>query len=407
MTPNKDQLTLVVEFYRKCNPLGPPSDGEIVLELCQVGGEALAQTLIGMDLLQPLPDDASKFVLIKIPNFFWDVDDFLLKPERRFKPPRKFYVASQDWLSDESPSHELQLKYKRAIRLLELLREVSAHEDTAGNDLKLVILHKEKLVVGSEYNLLEMQELDGLEEFDKEYVNSDTHQEKKRDILKTVLVEMYSGKKSIQVGRLIDDFNEILSRLSHGYDLFVHDFSFSKIKSEVERDKLEFTTRLNKVFSDIQNQLLAVPAALLLVGSQMEKPELAELQLGNLAIWLGAVIFFVLMELLIRNQRNTLQAVKGEVDLQRTIFKEDHVAVYGKFKNIYRELDDRFNHQCKLLWFLRGLVGAVLGFTTGMLVWYSSGTAGYAFIAAIILTIFPILLALLINDFFQKTKSDD
>src|SRR5690606_22892972 len=108
---------------------------------------------------------------------------------------------------------------------------------------------------------------------------------------------------------------------------------FQKVKAEVEREKLEFTTRLNKIFSDIQNQLLAIPAAMILVGGQMK--QVNAFSLSNILIWLGSLVFSILMLLLIRNQRNTLAAIKNEIDHQWELIGGSHQAVSGLFEKSY------------------------------------------------------------------------
>ncbi|GAB2796483.1 hypothetical protein GCM10027040_23710 [Halomonas shantousis] len=399
MTPNKN-LTLAVKLFRESTVRDELAGNKVELQLKPGVKLEPYQELLDQGIISRVDGGDNVLVFHKITNFFWDADDFLLKPERRIKPLSLFYVAAQDWCSTDEPPHELQEALTRIFKLLSILKEVAEHIETKGNNLSLIMFHKEKLIIGSDYSPSDMQALPSLDKLE-EFLNSDSHRDKKIEIFKAVLSEFYAGKKRVELGRVIVDLKEIISRAIHGYDLFVADFSFDKIRSEVERDKLEFTTRLNKVFSDVQNQLLAVPAALLLVGSQMKKGGTAELQISNVAIWLGAVLFFALMELLIRNQRNTLQAIKNEIDLQKDIFEDRYTLVYKKFEGVYINLADRFTHQCRLLWFIRGLVGAVLGFTTGMLVWYSSLSIGYATISGILLTILPFGVSLMLSDFSE------
>ncbi|MAX33936.1 MAG: hypothetical protein CME72_12825 [Halomonadaceae bacterium] len=276
-----------------------------------------------------------------------------------------------------------------------MVGEVADHQFERQNELELVFLHQEKLVIEVKFSSSDLVSLACLDELENEFLRSDTHREKKISIFRSVLTERYKGRGRVNFGELLRDFFRLLDSLRNNYDLFVSEFSFENIKSQVERDKLEFTTRLNKVFSDIQNQLLAVPAALLLVGSQMEKTDPIGWSLKNVVIWLGAVVFAVLMELLIRNQRNTLQAVKNEMDLQKMIFKDHHRAIYHKFKDVYVELGQRFRHQRNLLWFIRCLVGAALGFTTSMLAVYSvEVSVCYAVLIGSGVGVAPVVLAL-------------
>ncbi|PJX14502.1 hypothetical protein CWI66_07135 [Halomonas sp. 141] len=379
----------------------------LVLSLCPESNGQLLRDVKKSDLWSRSIDDKETVEISKPPLFFTSIDELLLKPQWRIKPPSSaYYFHNIDWLSSEEEKHEVVEMWRLASRLLKLLGSVADHCVNKSNDIELVFLHQEKLVVGSFFTSEDLVRIDCLDRLESDFLKSDTHRDKKIQIFKSVLVERYKGRGRVELGELLKNFSNIFKNLENGYDLFVSEFSFENVKSEVERDKLEFTTRLNKVFSDIQNQLLAVPAALLLVGSQMEKLDPVEWALKNVVIWLGAVVFSILMELLIRNQRNTLQAVKNEMNLQESIFKEHHMAVYDKFKDVYVDLYGRFRHQRNLLWFIRCLVGGALGFTTSMLFVYSTEiSVSLAVLIGIGVSLIPIALAVMTSDLRSLRKN--
>ena len=83
------------------------------------------------------------------------------------------------------------------------------------------------------------------------------------------------------------------------------------------------------------------------------------------------MVFALLMNLLINNQRHTLRAIKLEIDQQWDLIQGKHKTVADQFKSNYRQLDDRYQHQHHLLGTVSTLVAAALAFATGMLLWYS------------------------------------
>ena len=83
------------------------------------------------------------------------------------------------------------------------------------------------------------------------------------------------------------------------------------------------------------------------------------------------MVFALLMNLLINNQRHTLRAIKLEIDQQWDLIQGKHKTVAEQFKDNYRQLDDRYAHQHRLLGTVSALVAAALAFATGMLLWYS------------------------------------
>ncbi|HTV87365.1 MAG TPA: hypothetical protein VME63_18365 [Dyella sp.] len=317
-------------------------------------------------------DEGNRHVEISAPGtFHLSLEDMLKAAARRLEPQARFYLADIDYLyeaGDEKAPVEVKL-YFEAAKLFRLLKSVADYVNEFGAYKSLVFLQKTKLELAPDYEVKDLKEVDCLDYFDANFVQSDIHKEQKATIIKTVLFEKFVDSPRITTADVIAKFGAILDGVKSNYELYVSEFSFQKVKEEVEKDKLEFTSKLNKVFSDIQSQLLAVPASIILVGGQMESA--SHWSLKNVLIWVGALVYAVLMDLLVSNQRNTLEVVKAEIEEQWELIRGRHQSIAEKFSKSYGYLDNRYKHQRHLLLVVDGLVAFSLLFSTWMLLHYS------------------------------------
>lgn len=351
---------------------------------CQVAGGQLSGRVdqgIELDALRTALDEADLLISVDAPGrtlechvakgFFESMDDLLAAPARRIASPSRFYLADSNSLyrGDAATLPLAGQHYLAAARLYGVLAKEADHQGGVGDAKTLVFLHKEKIEITPQYTAADLHELPDLNVFEAEFIASKTHQEQKRTILKTVLLELFSGRKKLPFSELLSRFDEFVEKVRASYQLYVAEFSFQKVKAEVEKEKLDAMVKLNKVFSDMQSQLLAVPVALVLVGGQMESK--GSWTSKNLLIWLGALIFSILMDLLIRNQRHTLKAVKHEIDQQRQQIENKYQTIATRFADIYREIEDRHTHQQRLILVIDTLVALSLGITTVLLLRFS------------------------------------
>lgn len=304
--------------------------------------------------------------------FALNLDDLLESSARRITPPDEFYIADIEYhhpTTDKIP--EVVHQYLN-IALLARTFEKLADYSTKGSSPKSIFLQGEKLEFPLSYEKDDIRELPGLGEFLDEFVDADIHKDQKSTIIKSVLLEML---KNAEIDRftlpcLIKRFNEFRDRVYANYQLYVSEFSFEKIKTEVERDKFEFTIKLNKVFSDIQNQLLAIPVALILVGSQMESAN--TLIMKNFIVWLSAMMFGIFMSLLIRNQRSNLEAIRTELDAQWKEIEEKHKYVSEKLSHHHAKLEERYRGQRNFLFLISLVITTSIIGSTALLLYRSN-----------------------------------
>ncbi len=282
--------------------------------------------------------------------FAQSLTDLLAGASRKKKCPKEFFVADINYLFSPTDVHRPPAiqAYLDTVFFVESLSKLAEH-GTESTSTKLIFFHKEKIELHINYDANKIQPIQGLQEFTEHYITDEIHADQKKTIIKSVLLELskeFEGR-ALDIGLLNEKFEEFKRRVSSGYQLYVSEFSFQKIKAEIEKSKFEFITKINKVFSDIQNQLLTVPAALIIAGSQFEPSDHATLK--NFLILSGALAFTIFMLLLIMNQRNTLQSIYNEIDNEWGLIKKKHNAIKEQFDAQYKSLETRYKHQFLLL----------------------------------------------------------
>jgi hypothetical protein len=322
------------------------------------------------------------------PGLFINLDELLISPSRRLSPPEQFYIVDSGchYKNGEGKYLDKIKNYFIATQLASALMSIADYQGGIGSAKTIIFLGREKLEISIDYTVSDLSfiiyhlsfiiyhlsfSID-LSEFTSTYLDSEIHREQKKTIIKTVLFEMFSGRENIPFSSLLIQFDDFMRKIHASYQLYVAEFSFEKVKEQIEKEKLEATMKLNKVFSDIQNQLLAVPAALILAGGQMVQDN--DWNSKNISLWLGVVILSMFMTMLIRNQRNTLQAVKKEIDQQWLQLEGKYHSVASRFKDSYQQLDDRHRHQEWLIKIISFLVSVSFFITTILLLIFSVET---------------------------------
>ena len=305
--------------------------------------------------------------------FAIDWTDLLSHHGFYYEQPKTFFVASDDYFSEEKKETVGSRRYKATLALIEVLREVADYADISiDGGLKLIFLNQTKLEIPVIYSAEDVRDVPKIKNLKDDIVGVNlSHQDQRKTIIKVVLNEMLASESlEMRFVELLKKFPDFLQRYKDSYELYVAEFSFEKVLEEVNSHKLDYSIKLNKVFSDIQNQLLAVPAALILIGSKLAPKGYIEWQ--NSLTLLGCIIFVLFMDMLIRNQYNSLQAVLDEINGQQQALIRRHPLLVGKFNDPYQELQKRHAHQKFLICVVDGLVGSMFLFCVVLYYWYST-----------------------------------
>jgi hypothetical protein len=137
-------------------------------------------------------------------------------------------------------------------------------------------------------------------------------------------------------------------------------FSYDDVKKEVEKEKVDFIVRLNKVFSDIQTQLIGVPVSVILAADKLKIGNLAVndpnkfhgISLTNILVILAIGFYAIVLAMLIRNQNNTLEAIKDEIDHHESLLIVNIKVWHRNLINLLHKLkiDMNIKKECSCGW---------------------------------------------------------
>lgn len=295
----------------------------------------------------------------------------LLRVEaNRKQAPAKFSVLTPRYTYPSPAGTKMPEEIAQYIEATRLWSTVNKLADIPeSNNALFVISHDALLEVRPDYDTQHLVSLPSLPELASEFVNSTTHTDQKRSIFRSCLIEHFRPRRQISLADLIPHFEAIATDAKRSYAMYMAEFSYQKIRSEVEKQNLEDTLRLNKTLADIQNQLLALPAAILLAGATIS----TDTSIRNYAVLAGVWVFCIFIILLIINQRHSVDAISSEIRLRKNRIEKLPGNEKGELISLFDSLKKRVSRQCLTLHLITVVVVAIALLTTFAVIAINSG----------------------------------
>lgn len=276
-------------------------------------------------------------------NVYESMDGLVQGPWRRNVPP-EFTVRDLHYTHGRTqPTPQPIRDYFDTVKFWKLLQSFADYEV---NQAAIYIKSFEaKVEIRADFGAADLVPLIGLPDFASVYFESDHHRDQKRNIIRASLLEVCKGQLVVCLSELLPKFEDLVDRVKASYSLYTADFSFEKLRSEVDKQNVEDMMRLNKTLADIQNQLLALPAALMLVGAGVKDGVLAT----NVSILVGVSVFVWVMQILVKNQQNSVTAIEQEVQLRIDAVKNQPEEIADRVLPRFNTLTSRVKRQRRVL----------------------------------------------------------
>lgn len=292
-----------------------------------------------------------------------DLDELLKHPGIRIRARQRFLVLDTQASSADSIDVKSQVgRYLLAMKLVMSLKEVASFLDA--DEQSLVFISNGRFDVSVNYTAGDLASMD-VDEVQAltALLPTDSHKKQCSGILATAVVDlMRAHPPSSRFSYLLSHAKELRAAYDQGYKMYAAGFSYDNLMDTVEVARMEYVGKIHKVLSDIQNQLLGIPIATIIVATQLKEDKGSGPELFiNTAVLLGAWVFAALTLLLIHNQQHTLGVLKEEIARQRRQLSKEYIAVEDMFKHTFESLELRARTQTIVLWTILVVVIAGLG----------------------------------------------
>ncbi|MDD2920508.1 hypothetical protein [Rhodoferax sp.] len=278
----------------------------------------------------------------------------------RIKEPSFFLMADGVSSTDVVGDEHLVSRYRAVLQFIQLLKRAAAFLDS--DEPSLVFIKDGKFELPIEYDAddLERLPLPVIRDLLK-VLPEGTHEKQCASILAEAVISLTEHLASHQrFKHLLTNASELKKQFEQGYQLFAAGFSYEKVRDQVEAARVEYSGKIHKVFADIQNQLLGIPVATIIVATQMKDVKAVGYEFWvNTAVLVGCWVFSILMIFLLHNQSHTLGVLRDEIDRQKRQLTKEYSAVADSFTDTFRYLAKRALTQRVILWTIDGFV--VLG----------------------------------------------
>lgn len=280
-----------------------------------------------------------------------NMDALLRYPGARVKEPGNYYLLDSDFGKDDPPpAGSIMTSYRTMLSFVSMLKTCAAFLDERAELLVFVKDGKFEVPVKYTENDLEAANTNILANLSN-IISAGVHEKQQISIMAEAVYEMsakYPSEQRFTV--LVNSASELKDRFEKGYTLFAAGFSYEKIRDEIESARVEYSGKIHKIFSDIQNQLLGIPVATIIVATQMKESMKVDGNFWtNLAVLIGSFIFMILMHFLLRNQKHTLEVVGIEINRQKITLEKHHAAIAPNFVETFAALDLRYKAQRRIL----------------------------------------------------------
>ena len=143
---------------------------------------------------------------------------------------------------------------------------------------------------------------------------------------------------------LIKNFNEFIHRASASYNYYLRNFSYNKLKIELDTKALDFYQKIQGVVNDSQTKLIAIPTAIVFASTTLDYENINSMK--NYLILVGMIMFCIFIQIFINNQKSALEFIERNITIYKQSFSDNKQILENSFIKVDKEKNKQ---KCRLL----------------------------------------------------------
>lgn len=268
---------------------------------------------------------------IKKIGFYLSLNEFII--DNRFAIPTEFYVSQIDYLHSSSNANDQIEKYKTLTMLIQQL--ISKAKFIAEENDKILCLVQDSSFIEIPVENTVYEEYFDFENIHlmTQYIEDiDSYKEKKTIYLKELIDFLSNKTKTERFNELILYFKEFYERCATSFEYYLSNFSFNKIKLELDNSVLEYSKNIRSIINDSQSKLIAVPAAFAIGASQVDYSVPSSIK--NILVIFSSILFSYIISIFIKNQKNALEIIGDNLSNYKSNYKRSKSTEFEDEKDL-------------------------------------------------------------------------
>lgn len=272
-------------------------------------------------------------------GFYEDCETFVLK--NKFEIPSKlYYINELNCFS--SDNNEFLLKYTSVLNLISGIKNIAKYS-YLDVDIEKSIIYRDNLsaFLAFSFDFEDVKSIK-VENLDKvnliaEVFRDQSDNERKLVFINQLIEFVNSKDEDRRFKLLLAQIGVFYEKCNNAFQFYLRDFSYNKLKMELDSKALEYTQKIQSVINESQTKLIAIPTAFVLAFAAFDFVNLSEMK--NIAVMLSLFVFATLIQIFLNNQKSTLNFIRDNIDSYKETFKKNDIDnISSKFSLVGKEL---------------------------------------------------------------------
>jgi hypothetical protein len=286
-------------------------------------------------------------------GYFQDFDSLIVKNKYKF-PDILFYVAEINRYSDEQ-GVDFYSNFQIVIDFINAIKTISKHSYVDVDIENALIFRDDKAVLlpftfgagqVKDISLADAKELQAMTD-----VFSGSSTEKRLLFINEIIEYLSPVSEGVRFTTLLRTISTFVNNCNNAYQYYLRDYSYNKLKIELDSKALEFTQKIQAVINDSQNKLVTIPTAFVLVFATFEFKDPNAVK--NIVAIISLFIFAVLIQIFLNNQFSSLNFTAANISAYKDTFSQNNIEkIKEKFILVDKELSKQKNRLMIVAWIL-------------------------------------------------------
>jgi len=276
-------------------------------------------------------------------GYYEDCETFILK-NKYCSSTEVYYIEEIKCFS--SASNAFIHKYLSVINLICAIKNIAKHTYTDADIENSIVFREDQFLFlpfkydSSDIIMINSNDIDKLNSISNVLLEANT--EKKLLFINELVDFLNRKEENNRFKFLLSQYIDFYEKCNNAYQFYLSDFSYHKLKIELDSKALDYTQRIQSVINESQTKLIAIPTAFVLVFAAFDFVDLFAIK--NVSVMLSLIIFAILIQLFLNNQKSTLNFIRENILSYKEIFNNNKIdEISSKFSLVDKELQKQRN----------------------------------------------------------------